>query len=395
MLRDSPSAGSTIFATVFNGGIYKSTDGGAFWTPAGLGNRNLWGVASTDSCVYAGEYLGGVHRTTNGGSTWTPLGPTGVTVRSLLAIGSRVFAGAYAGVYPSTDRGTTWQPVLLSSPRTLSIGRHWDKLYAGGFGGVSTTTDQGATWTFSGIIDWRITAVDVRGSVALAAAGAGGVFLSTNDGATWTERNNGLAGKTPCVRPDNGRRCRGDQAAYRHAEQRDLRLLGHGQELDGHLLRLLSGHRFCVPGDRAPGGHRGGRDLPFHGQRCLLVSPWHFDCAYPVGGDEREPGLCRVERERGPGVNGYGAHVDRIRAGRGHSARPCVDRDEDLCRRLDGHLAHDEQRGELDRHEHWPERYQRVFALDQRLRSLRLRWAVAVSGNDHSRNWSVGWTRLP
>jgi hypothetical protein len=190
------SAGSTIYATVYSGGVYKSTDGGIFWTSAGLGTRNLWSLASTDSVVYAGEYQKGVYRTTNGGSTWTSLGPSGMTVQALLAGGSRVFAGTWAGVYPSTNGGTSWQSVLLSSPRTLSI-VGTNRVYAGGYGGVTMTTDGGTTWTFSGIPDWVVTAVAVRGSIAVAAAGGGGIFISTDDGGTWTAQNNGLSGKTP------------------------------------------------------------------------------------------------------------------------------------------------------------------------------------------------------
>ena len=57
-----------------------------------------------------------------------------------------------------------------------------------------------------GIPDWVVTAVAVKGSIAMAAAGGGGAFISTDDGVTWTAQNTGLAGKTPysVLITDNG-----------------------------------------------------------------------------------------------------------------------------------------------------------------------------------------------
>ena len=60
------------------GGVYKSTDGGLTWNPAGPGllDPEVTSLAlgpGTPSIVYAGTRRGGVFRSTDGGRSWHTL----------------------------------------------------------------------------------------------------------------------------------------------------------------------------------------------------------------------------------------------------------------------------------------------------------------------------------
>ncbi|HUI10654.1 MAG TPA: hypothetical protein VL221_10025 [Bacteroidota bacterium] len=64
--------------------------------------------------IYAGMFLGGVYYSTNSGSSWTSVrsGLTDTTITSLAVSGTTVFAGTpTAGVFRSTNSGGLWTAV--------------------------------------------------------------------------------------------------------------------------------------------------------------------------------------------------------------------------------------------------------------------------------------------
>jgi photosystem II stability/assembly factor-like uncharacterized protein len=235
-----------------SGGVWKTTDGGATFTPIfdGQGSLSIGALAldprSSDilyvgtgeanpgsaSTTYPGD---GVWKTTDGGATWQHLGldPT-------LAIGSivvdprnpnNVFAAATGnlfvrnadrGVYRSQDAGLTWTKVLFVADGVGAIdlaldpvdptrvfAAMWDRfrsvkerIYGGPGSGLFRSIDGGTTWT-------KLTSVPVtttepsRIGVAIAPSspstvytavyrksdqGLDGLFRSTDGGNTWTRR---------------------------------------------------------------------------------------------------------------------------------------------------------------------------------------------------------------
>ncbi len=146
--------------------------------PAVAGGRvtSVVGVASDPKLYYLGTAGGGVWKTVNGGATWTPLfDKQSVSSIGAVAIDPRdhrvVWAGTGEtnprndvswgdGLYKSTDGGKTWKNVGLTGthaiasividprdPDTVVVGALGDVFADSPERGVYRTTDGGRTWT--------------------------------------------------------------------------------------------------------------------------------------------------------------------------------------------------------------------------------------------------------
>jgi photosystem II stability/assembly factor-like uncharacterized protein len=134
-LAVDPGNTAVVYAGTDGGGVWKTTNGGAAWTPltdqqASLGISSLALDPSNSATIYAGTggsaaYAAGILKSTDAGDTWTQItGPFvppdfNATI-SAIAVNSSddqiVLAGAQGlGVYRSTDGGTTWTSVPTST----------------------------------------------------------------------------------------------------------------------------------------------------------------------------------------------------------------------------------------------------------------------------------------
>ncbi len=188
---------TTFYVGTGSGGVFKSTDGGASFTPLGddvlsLSIGDIVLDPSDDQTVYIGTgeanggggsltYGGqGLFRSTNAGASWTSLGleDTGTIGRVIVhptspgtiwvAAAGKLFANdEHRGVYRTTNGGTTWtKPLFVNdstgvidlavnprSPDTLYAAswerrrRANDRHYGGPGSGVHRSIDGGATWT--------------------------------------------------------------------------------------------------------------------------------------------------------------------------------------------------------------------------------------------------------
>ena len=190
-----------------DGGVYRSTDGGATWRYASIGltGEDLGGnaFAAMGPYVFVGTRTG-ISRSDDHGLTWTTksigLPPLGLPITSLAARGTKVFFGAYgAGVYRSQDSGATWSRIStgLADTNVTALLAASSSLYAGtDGGGVFRSTDDGASWQSAGA---GLAPGD--GSRILSAATAsgmlivgtrGGTYRSTDSGDSWTPATSGL-----------------------------------------------------------------------------------------------------------------------------------------------------------------------------------------------------------
>lgn len=238
-------------AAGWDGGVYKSVDGGQSWTPCseGLGHRvgavgDPYQASSTyatlvvdprnDEVVYVGDlcwWTAGVYKTSNGGASWSKLTGVapldwqgnGLNVRSLAvspADPSVVVFGTEMSVYTSETSGASWQPrtfttsggaltttglettVMFKIVPDPSIARrvyfcYWDI-------GLLVSEDGGQTFRRlnGGMAVWTncfTVAVDPSDSSTLwAAMGSSGstnssvLYRSVDAGATWTQVGSGL-----------------------------------------------------------------------------------------------------------------------------------------------------------------------------------------------------------
>ncbi len=119
--------GVTVYAVVYGGVIYKSTDGGATWVALSSGSRSWRGVATHDGVtVYAVVYGGVIYKSTDGGATWAALSSGGRYWYGVATHdGVTVYAVGYGGVIcKSADGGATWAALSSGSRSWYGVATH-------------------------------------------------------------------------------------------------------------------------------------------------------------------------------------------------------------------------------------------------------------------------------
>jgi photosystem II stability/assembly factor-like uncharacterized protein len=229
-LAVDPRNPQNIYAGLDNGGgVWKSSDGGASWSPLRNGlppNRYIITLVidpSNTNTIYAGFY-DGVYTSTDGGASWSRAS-TGfpnypVYVQRLVIDPSNpqtLYAGVYNtgstsyGVFKTTNGGANWTLASSGLPQTdvnvLAIDpQNPQTLYVGFYNsGVYKTTNGGASWSAvnngfpssNTFID--ALAVDPSNSQNVyAGVSGGGVYKTANGGQSWSQTNSGLPnGATP------------------------------------------------------------------------------------------------------------------------------------------------------------------------------------------------------
>ena len=134
-----------LFAASEYGGVRKSVDAGATWTPInnGLSDLSVRSIAPNpadpSNTLYAVTTGGkGFHKTTDGGATWVPLplsaNMSGLTCRSIRHMTVVTVTGVnlghifvstscprYSGVFKSEDAGATWVKQPIGLPDDVSF----------------------------------------------------------------------------------------------------------------------------------------------------------------------------------------------------------------------------------------------------------------------------------
>ncbi len=221
--------------------IYRSTDGGASFSPGGTGmtdfasvrrfqvsggvivaaaNVSMWrsvdegisfsrvtsglpgsfsvgDLAARGGTLYAGVTTSStpsLYRSLDGGASWVAAGGSlspATQVRGVRATSRGVFVATNAGVFRSTDEGASFAPYNRNLFRSsvVKVATDGDTVFAGTFRnvrGLATSTDQGRT--FAGTNDALryklVRAIWVQGTTVLG-AGEDGIFRSVDRGATF------------------------------------------------------------------------------------------------------------------------------------------------------------------------------------------------------------------
>lgn len=240
---------------VYGGGIFKSTDFGGTWekllstfVPTPDPFRNVLRMSQDDAGnIYAatknrytkhglGDYTtsGGLYKSTNGGSFWTKISPTASATNyfnpcdviaytpSVILFAVNKNAATYGGIYKTTNGGTNWSLITSGLPVTgfkrIAMAQdpsHKDTVYAvlesedfskagdAGIKGIYRSTNQGTDWTavssppkivstdtmsYLGFQGWydNVIAVDPYDSDNLFVGGVD-MMKSTNYGASWSQ----------------------------------------------------------------------------------------------------------------------------------------------------------------------------------------------------------------
>lgn len=193
--------------------VFRSSDGGATWSPTALSNQSVVNVVASPGVVYASA-LGGFFRTTDSGATWARASMPSGEATSALAADPRspwtLYAATYRGLSKTTDGGDSWFPLERGLPNPGYPDRHTvvalavdllapDTLYAVAAGsGLYRSDDAGRSWSLvPGPADVTAVASDpARAGRLLAGTNSAGVSESTDRGETWRARNDGLDSAT-------------------------------------------------------------------------------------------------------------------------------------------------------------------------------------------------------
>ena len=242
--------GRVVYITSAGGGAWKTENGGKTWEPLTddlpLGSMGAIAVAPTDSnVVYLGSgesnnlrsssWGNGMYKSTDGGATWTPSGleesqhiarivvhPNDANTVYVAAMGPLWGPGGQRGVYKTTDGGRTWNPLktidettgftdLVLDPTNPEVvyaasyqreRRPWSFVAGGDNSSIWKSTDGGATWTeiANGLPDGPIGRIGIAvaesqprtlyATIHHGERDATGVYRSNDGGASW-ERMSG------------------------------------------------------------------------------------------------------------------------------------------------------------------------------------------------------------
>jgi hypothetical protein len=199
--------------------VFRSDDAGLSWVPAhgtapdDLPRTTVQGLTFDGDTLYAALWNDGVWKTADGGTTWQAVS-AGLPDNYLLELsnssgGEMYVAFRYEGVFRTTDGGTTWAPANGVPPNELPSGAsytNWNwiealavdedvKPYVGGTLGLfkSEVEVEWSRLTFPvDPVTIQAIEIDPAQEDRVYAATNAGVFRSEDAGASWTELNNGL-----------------------------------------------------------------------------------------------------------------------------------------------------------------------------------------------------------
>ena len=190
-----PGDPMTYYVGAASGGIWKTDDGGLFWTPVfddhpihaigalavSISDPEIVWAGTGEPHIRSNVTIGnGVWKSTDGGDTWQHMGldatgriarvlihPTNPEIVYAASLGHTHAPQAERGIYRTTDGGATWEQVLFvdehtgasslemdpNNPRILYAGmwqvlfNTWGRQSGGPGSGLFVSRDAGDTWT--------------------------------------------------------------------------------------------------------------------------------------------------------------------------------------------------------------------------------------------------------
>lgn len=184
-----------------NGYYYAGTEQGVFrydgssWTLVGLDGMDVRSLVAVDGKIYAGVWLGGVYVSTNDGDNWTAINTETISWAAVHDITANVtvdfnvelfVATLGNGVCFSPDGGESWTKLNLEYNFVWSIAStSTGTLFAGTYGdGLYTSDDNGQNWT-------KVVGVNAQYIYDITVDAEDNVYISTLLGGIYTSNNGG------------------------------------------------------------------------------------------------------------------------------------------------------------------------------------------------------------
>lgn len=213
-----PNNAQIIFVGSVSGGIWRTVNGGASWSPVNdfMSNLAVTSIvrhptnlntmyAGTGECFGNIDAIlgGGIFRSTDGGTTWTQLPSTDNTNFNCvlrLAIspnGNTILAGTVNGVFRSTNAGVSW--TRTDSAGAADVDFHptdSNRAVFGHYGRAAYSEDRGQTWTAANLpINGRVETTYAPSNPNIVYATSefarGEIYRSSNGGQSFSRVNTG------------------------------------------------------------------------------------------------------------------------------------------------------------------------------------------------------------
>jgi len=219
-----PTNSSIIYVGSAGGGLWKSTDGGATWTPKTdfLGSIGISAIVvdpNTPSTIYIGtgdgdasdNYSIGVLKSTDSGETWNTTGLTWNTsstdlIRNMVMDPNDVntiLLASNIGIYRTTNAGVTWSQVQSGNFYDVEMNPSGpsNTFYAATRDQIYKSSNNGSSWTLKYTVananrlsiattadnsNYLYVLSSGSSSGANGSSGYNGVFRSTDSGETYT-----------------------------------------------------------------------------------------------------------------------------------------------------------------------------------------------------------------
>ncbi len=190
------------------GGVWRTTDGGANWTPLSDNFTNMYVYAVTidpqdSDTYYFGSSSGIIFKSTDAGATWTLIADLSNSLINQVKIhptnSDIIFASSQnAGIYRSTDGGTSWNQVVSGNGYDIEFKPGDPSIVYAASQSVYKSTDGGATFTAISGFDAGAKMIGVSPDdpnvvYVLDANNStfGGLYYSSDEGVSFVERNHG------------------------------------------------------------------------------------------------------------------------------------------------------------------------------------------------------------
>lgn len=151
----------TLYAGTSGKGVHSYKERTPGWTRLRQGLRDHEGLVENfirvlavdkEQGLYAGTFDGGVFRSGDGGKTWLPISRAlpNDSIRGLISNDRGVYVATGRGIFKTIDKGRQWVPLnkgLSNLSVQVLIESEKGGFYAGTSSGVFRSDDDGLTWT--------------------------------------------------------------------------------------------------------------------------------------------------------------------------------------------------------------------------------------------------------